>query len=238
MPRQKDEPGKGGFWQIDPQYADMFVDGIFRRKRTPAHLSIPKQNPQKHLQTLHGDQHHRGMEYVRKRKHGHSNDGQNWVQKSPLLAQEIRASSDSWASDVCDDDRRGQTFDDLELNAALQSLSKEMEDYPPGWHVAGHGNWCVAGPEMTPRFMEVNPVGLADCPGVNQQHVHGMQLSVTPPQYYEELTLFSDQQPHPWDCMREEVQAVPVSVENGVSVYDGFFYDVQSWDRMEPYLHV
>ncbi|CAL8262360.1 unnamed protein product [Arctogadus glacialis] len=33
VPRQKDEPGKGGFWQIDPQYADMFVDGIFKRRR-------------------------------------------------------------------------------------------------------------------------------------------------------------------------------------------------------------
>ncbi len=36
VPRQKDEPGKGGFWQIDPQYADMFVNGVFKRRRMPA----------------------------------------------------------------------------------------------------------------------------------------------------------------------------------------------------------
>lgn len=31
--RKKDEPGKGGFWKIDPAYADMFVDGVFKRRR-------------------------------------------------------------------------------------------------------------------------------------------------------------------------------------------------------------
>ncbi|EDV27968.1 uncharacterized protein TRIADDRAFT_17444, partial [Trichoplax adhaerens] len=33
VPRKKDEPGKGGFWKIDPAHADMFVDGIFRKRR-------------------------------------------------------------------------------------------------------------------------------------------------------------------------------------------------------------
>ena len=31
--RSKNEPGKGGFWKIDPAYADMFVDGVFKRRR-------------------------------------------------------------------------------------------------------------------------------------------------------------------------------------------------------------
>lgn len=31
--RKKDEPGKGGFWKIDPAFADMFVDGVFKRRR-------------------------------------------------------------------------------------------------------------------------------------------------------------------------------------------------------------
>ena len=34
VPRKKDEPGKGGFWKIDPAHADMFVDGIFRKRRS------------------------------------------------------------------------------------------------------------------------------------------------------------------------------------------------------------
>uniref|UniRef100_S4RMY5 Forkhead box J1b n=1 Tax=Petromyzon marinus TaxID=7757 RepID=S4RMY5_PETMA len=33
VPRQKDEPGKGGFWAMDPQYADLFENGMVRRRR-------------------------------------------------------------------------------------------------------------------------------------------------------------------------------------------------------------
>lgn len=243
VPRQKNEPGKGGFWEIDPQHADMFVNGVFKRKRINPPLSIPKhrkvfQSSKERIQTQHG-----GMQYVRKRKQRKSSGDQNWTQNSPLLAQEMGAPSGAWASNVGDDERRRQAFDDLELSTALHSLSKEMEDLQPGWHVAGHGNWCVAGPEpLTPRFVEVSPVGgggPVDCPGGYMQQVHGMQLSVTPSQqYYEELTMFSDQQAYSWDCMREEVQAVPVAVDNGVGVCDGFLFEMQSWERMEPYLHV
>uniref|UniRef100_A0A8D2KVR8 Fork-head domain-containing protein n=1 Tax=Varanus komodoensis TaxID=61221 RepID=A0A8D2KVR8_VARKO len=35
VPRQKDEPGKGGFWQVDPQYADLLASGACRRGRLP-----------------------------------------------------------------------------------------------------------------------------------------------------------------------------------------------------------
>lgn len=33
VPRQKDEPGKGGFWKLDPVYEDSLVDGVFKKKR-------------------------------------------------------------------------------------------------------------------------------------------------------------------------------------------------------------
>ncbi|CAM9319836.1 unnamed protein product [Lampetra fluviatilis] len=33
VPRQKDEPGKGGFWAMDPQYSDLFENGMVRRRR-------------------------------------------------------------------------------------------------------------------------------------------------------------------------------------------------------------
>lgn len=45
VPRGKDEPGKGGFWQMDPRYADMFVNGVLKRRRMPAsHLEPPRCN--------------------------------------------------------------------------------------------------------------------------------------------------------------------------------------------------
>ncbi|XP_072549836.1 forkhead box protein J1-A [Salminus brasiliensis] len=35
VPRQKDEPGKGGFWKIDPQYAERLLSGAYKKRRTP-----------------------------------------------------------------------------------------------------------------------------------------------------------------------------------------------------------
>ena len=40
VPRSKDEPGKGGFWCLDPQFADTLVDGVFRKKR-PTRSTAP-----------------------------------------------------------------------------------------------------------------------------------------------------------------------------------------------------
>lgn len=36
IPRTKEEPGKGGFWRLDPSYAETLVDGVFKKRR-PAH---------------------------------------------------------------------------------------------------------------------------------------------------------------------------------------------------------
>ncbi|XP_076314659.1 uncharacterized protein LOC143226997 [Tachypleus tridentatus] len=33
VPRSKDEPGKGGFWKLDPNYAKSLVDGVFKKRR-------------------------------------------------------------------------------------------------------------------------------------------------------------------------------------------------------------
>uniref|UniRef100_A0A672GFU9 Fork-head domain-containing protein n=1 Tax=Salarias fasciatus TaxID=181472 RepID=A0A672GFU9_SALFA len=35
VPRQKDEPGKGGFWRIDPQYAERLLSGAYKKRRLP-----------------------------------------------------------------------------------------------------------------------------------------------------------------------------------------------------------
>ncbi|KFP67997.1 Forkhead box protein J1, partial [Cariama cristata] len=33
VPREKGEPGKGGFWKLDPQYADRLKNGTFKKRR-------------------------------------------------------------------------------------------------------------------------------------------------------------------------------------------------------------
>uniref|UniRef100_A0A8C5WM86 Forkhead box J1 n=1 Tax=Leptobrachium leishanense TaxID=445787 RepID=A0A8C5WM86_9ANUR len=35
VPREKDEPGKGGFWKIDPIYADRLMNGAIKKRRLP-----------------------------------------------------------------------------------------------------------------------------------------------------------------------------------------------------------
>ncbi|XP_053708291.1 forkhead box protein J1-A [Synchiropus splendidus] len=35
VPRQKDEPGKGGFWRIDPVYAERLLTGAYKKRRLP-----------------------------------------------------------------------------------------------------------------------------------------------------------------------------------------------------------
>ncbi|KAM6050057.1 forkhead box protein J1 [Theristicus caerulescens] len=35
VPREKGEPGKGGFWKLDPQYADRLKSGAFKKRRMP-----------------------------------------------------------------------------------------------------------------------------------------------------------------------------------------------------------
>lgn len=45
MPRQKDEPGKGGFWKIDPQYAERLLSGAYKKRRMPpVHINPALQN--------------------------------------------------------------------------------------------------------------------------------------------------------------------------------------------------
>lgn len=45
VPRQKDEPGKGGFWKIDPQYAERLLSGTYKKNRmSPVQINPALQN--------------------------------------------------------------------------------------------------------------------------------------------------------------------------------------------------
>ncbi|XP_028843033.1 forkhead box protein J1-B-like isoform X2 [Denticeps clupeoides] len=248
VPRQKDEPGKGGFWQIDPQYADMFVNGVFKRRRMSAtHFPAQKraktssalapsgpQAPSEYQQCAQTKWSHKGAN-SKKRKQPGMKCSPKWesVGKSPLLSSEMKLSEPvrggdlDWAF-VFDDVMKGNssTFEDLDLSAALNSLSVEMDLSQQAWHPAGWGKWCMAGAEGTSRYME-----LSDAAGCAEEY--RQEAALGPAQHAEEFTLFSDQQLHPWEEVKEEVQAVPVTLEHHGGFYDGFYHE--SWERAEAY---
>uniref|UniRef100_UPI0009B42BCD forkhead box protein J1-B n=1 Tax=Monopterus albus TaxID=43700 RepID=UPI0009B42BCD len=160
VPRQKDEPGKGGFWQIDPQYADMFVNGIFKRRRMSANhynsssssSSGGTHRQNKLLQGYHSAQN--GCPYQgvgSKRKHLPSKNNNKVMRgaESPLLATEAHKADilkgDFDLASVFDDVLSGNcsTFEDLDINTALSSLGCEMDVSMQGrQHSAGLGRWC------------------------------------------------------------------------------------------------
>ncbi|XP_007906585.1 forkhead box protein J1-B [Callorhinchus milii] len=254
VPRQKDEPGKGGFWQIDPQYADMFVNGVFKRRRMPAtHFSTLRQNKPPSMSTSvpeaslspspqtflpHSANGHPTMRYM---ANGHSDqsfgllDNQRTVSKrkqalpkrslkmargskSPLLSQDDREAESlkgdfDWAS-VFDDvfNVNGSNFEDLDINAALNSLGTDLDLTVQGRHISPQSKWCAIGMDQV----------LAETTSQTTQ--------------FEDFTFFSDLQRHPWEEMKEEFQVNPLNVDQGFNFYEGFFNEIHQWERGETFL--
>ncbi|XP_030631829.1 forkhead box protein J1-B [Chanos chanos] len=256
VPRQKDEPGKGGFWQIDPQYADMFVNGVFKRRRMPATnfntqrqskmlpstdspYSLTAQEKQGGRQT--GVDHVQGPASGNKRKQVMPKRNKlARIHKSPLLATEVKSSDvlrgDFDLASVFDDvmSGNGSTFEDLDINTALSSLGCEMEVPSQSQHMANVGKWYSNEDEQACAYLEVNGMMGCSLEDFQQQHLQ------THPQYYEGMTVFSEhqqqqQQQHPWE-IKEEVQPIPLSLDQGFGVCEGFFSEMQLWERADSYL--
>ncbi|KAM3859748.1 forkhead box protein J1-B [Diretmus argenteus] len=281
VPRQKDEPGKGGFWQIDPQYADMFVNGIFKRRRMSTnHYNNNNNNAHRQTKLLQGcETDYHGAQNVcpyqsgggvgGKRKHlsGKSNSKMRRMTKSPLLATEAHGADilrgDFDLASVFDDVLSGNcsNFEDLDINTALSALGCEMDGTAQGrQHPAGLGRWCVAagdtlGQSQPPShhqaygYMELSaasmecPVNMGELHVPQQQHLDHDQLLQPhhPLHHFEEPSTLFPEQPEevvlqPWDEIKEEAQVIPLTLDQGFSLCDGFFTEVQPWERVEAYL--
>ncbi|RXN02010.1 Forkhead box protein J1-B [Acipenser ruthenus] len=266
VPRQKDEPGKGGFWQIDPQYADMFVNGVFKRRRMPAthfnpqyqskvspvseascsppghsYLHQPTSGHQMGMNHMGTNHHHTQTGFIspaevhrpgskRKQPVPKRNAKVARSSKSPLLAQEIKETEAlkgdfDWAT-VFDEvfNGNGSNFEDLDINAALSSLGCEQLDLTiQGHHINTNSKWCTASMEPQCSFAEVS--------GTNLQFQQQQQ-----PQHFEEFTFFSDPPRHPWEEIKEEVQAIPLNFDQSFNFCESFFNEMQQWERVEAYL--
>ncbi|XP_019906430.2 forkhead box protein J1-B-like isoform X2 [Esox lucius] len=161
VPRRKDEPGKGGFWQIDSQHADLSVDGVFRRRRMPATHFYTQKNSKNHqssqnriTQNHHLDRtqaHRRVSQRGAGAGHKPLRGGTKWatVHKSTLLTSNLREPEVlkgelDWAM-VFDDILNGNSndIDNLDMNLAVNTPGWEMElshqeSQGPGCHP---GTW-------------------------------------------------------------------------------------------------
>ncbi|XP_033975731.1 forkhead box protein J1-B isoform X1 [Trematomus bernacchii] len=256
VPRQKDEPGKGGFWQIDPQYADMFVNGIFKRRRMSANSY--NNNSGSHRQSklsYHSVQNvcpYQGG----KRKHlPAKSDKLMRATESPLLATDAHKADilrgDFDLASVFDDVLGGNcsTFEDLDINTALSALGCEMEVSLQGRQHPGR--WCNGGDILGNQYLNHHqPYGYLDMSGasldcsIGEIHVpqqlhpdqdqlmhHHQHLQ----QFDETSTLFPEEVV-PWESIKEEEQAIPLTLDQGFGLCEGFFSEMQPWERVEAYL--
>ncbi|XP_030646836.1 forkhead box protein J1-B-like [Chanos chanos] len=253
VPRQKDEPGKGGFWQIDPQYANMFVNGIFKRRRMPAsHVNTHRhsspwlckgQNVQDFAQV---DYSCRGPVMEKKHKQPTLRHSPKWakISQSPPLTPESNESETSkgdpdWGS-MFDDVLMGNngTFEDFDLNTALNSLGCGVDPSQECWRFVDQNKWCLAGPDQSSKYMEMTDTVNWNLEEVQHQQLTDLQqpLSFAFPCQSEDMTLFSDQQIYPLEEIKEEMQAVPISSDHSLSFCDGVFNNIQSWERPDSYV--
>ncbi|XP_029553761.1 forkhead box protein J1-B [Salmo trutta] len=267
VPRQKDEPGKGGFWQIDPQYADMFVNGVFKRRRMSSNLY----NTNRQSKLLHNQEtgYHRGTQgsqdgyhYLgagasskRKQPSPRQHGKMARTHKSPLLAMEAHSADivlrgDFDLASVFDDVLSGNcsTFEELDIDTALSSLGCSLDLTLQGRHSAGLGRWCGEGDNQTQQthysydYMELSGSVGCDSSNMGDHHVQQQQLSQdqllqSHLHQFEEVTLFPEQQEvHPWEEMKEEAQAIPLTLDQGFGLCEGFFSEIQPWERAEAYL--
>ncbi|XP_053550426.1 forkhead box protein J1.2 [Bombina bombina] len=147
VPRGKDEPGKGGFWQMDPRYADMFVNGVLKRKRMPSHLDPPRYN----RVAIHHPYHNTGRQtgyHLPQASCGHKQSRRR-EKPSPVLPVSRVQEHHGDTIFLSEDPSHGSNFDDLDLQTALISLWWEGDQGGvPGLNTAAIG---PSGMEVTPQ---------------------------------------------------------------------------------------
>uniref|UniRef100_A0A8C5QYZ1 Fork-head domain-containing protein n=1 Tax=Leptobrachium leishanense TaxID=445787 RepID=A0A8C5QYZ1_9ANUR len=145
VPRGKDEPGKGGFWQLDPHYAHMFVNGVLKRRRMP---SIPQEAsrstkvPAHHPYQMAGRS---GKHRLQQVSCGYT-EPRRQDKSNPVLPALRVPERHGDALLAPDDPHYGSNFDDLDLQTALISMWWEGENGVPGMNPSIQG---AHGPEVS-----------------------------------------------------------------------------------------
>lgn len=157
------------------------------------------------------------------------------------------------------------TFEDLDINTALSSLGCELEVSMQGrQHSAGLGRWCggvdIIGQSQHMNqhqsygYMDLSTASMAVNIGelhVTQQHPHQQQQHQLDHdqllqnhhhlQHFDEPSaLFPEQSDEtvlqPWEEIKEEAQSIPLTLDQGFGLCEGFFTEMQPWERVDSYL--
>nr|XP_054762498.1 forkhead box protein J1-B-like [Lytechinus pictus] len=159
VPRKKDEPGKGGFWRIDPAHADELENGVFKKRRHASFRELPikiKTEPESEDECppFEDSKHHSRKQTMPKKRsaseHGGSHSSSKKVKvarsqsyKPPSLLDDSMPSSIlkedfSWnsifESEIEIEGTRIKTEDILDGQESDTSDSFEMDTPPPSEH--------------------------------------------------------------------------------------------------------
>ncbi|XP_034640919.1 forkhead box protein J1-B-like [Trachemys scripta elegans] len=242
VPRQKDEPGKGGFWEIDPQYADMFVNGVFKRRRPPAApYSLPRQrpavpaleagcsllSPMSHLGD--GQPGHTPHQAAHRPLHQHSQRCPLLDAPSPPLKRSCLAARTAQSPLLPSSGRDAEAlrgnfdwadaFDDV-----LRGNGSNFEDLDINAalsSLATEVDLAMQGRYIPLASKWGTPATNHPSPGAS---------------HWEDFTPFADTPHHPWEEARGEVLGNSWGFEQGFNFCDGFLSETQPWDKVDTFM--
>ncbi|XP_032830594.1 forkhead box protein J1-B-like [Petromyzon marinus] len=240
VPRQKDEPGKGGFWSINPQYADVVANGLLRRRRIStarwannpisANKPGPYGLPQASLESrspsdLHAHQDCHNGDAAASFQHFHSerkNRPEVALSNRQFLAQEEQKDLGSLKG----------SFDwQSVLHDVFGSGSGDSGDSGDAY-AAGEfeASFAHADIDLTVHGRHINPP-----PEWCQHALEQVDLRAHAPTFDEELSLAISSLRHPWEEDAEEFLTTTVSFDE-VFDFASFPGHASLWDRPEALL--
>ncbi|XP_069502910.1 forkhead box protein J1-B-like [Ambystoma mexicanum] len=257
VPRQKDEPGKGGFWQIDPQYADMFVNGVFKRRRMPTtHFSALRQHklepiPETFTATAHlyhlmneqasSDQqesdhyHHQHQHYHHREQQDQSysppdihRTASKRKQPLPRRSGKIVRTSMPPASGM--EEREAESLKgDFDWGSVFEDVFNGVDSSFEDMDINVALNSLGTDIDLTVQGRHISPSNKWCSAYVDHTYLESAPQG--PP--LEEFATFSDPSRHPWEEVKEEVVW---NFDPNYNFCEGYLSEIPPWERVEVFL--
>ncbi|XP_068120213.1 forkhead box protein J1 [Hyperolius riggenbachi] len=253
VPREKDEPGKGGFWKIDPQYADRLMNGAIKKRRLPpvtihpafagAHSSTLSDNNIASAWPLsvNSESHQLLKEFEEATGEQSWNlasvwnvtDGKGHKRKQPLPKRMFKAPRLS-SSPLLSQDEQAELgslkgdFDwevifDSNMSEANFSAFEDLEVTPPLSPVTSSVDLTVHGKHI-------------DCPQQWYPMGHEQQAAVPNSLDFDETFLATSFLQHPWDESRNDYLSNSASLDQLFDLTEEMPPGLNDWASMGSYL--